>query len=466
MEKVVYEQKYNYYKNSNLLDKNNKINKYLNKLNIYGGAGYRNLKIDFTSLPELGRGVYGNVRKFIDENNKEFAIKQFNIPAEYHKEKKLFIKNLSTFCGKINIKLKTYTYNNVIIELTDVNYIVKNNSKKNIIIKDNILKNIKLIGPIEIKDITEIIIFTRTRTKTEEFNMFGILNDGSKIIIGTYIYDNINNTYSIYIERFKNMRLLYFNDDQHLLFYKDLGISLSNALDLKLKPDTFIVPSFEQRIYLCIDLIRQVNDLINVGIYHNDLKNSNIVIKQINNEYYLTIVDYGLSKTKNDIQSSYNFESNLMYDTTANSFSPEYYEINKLIINKFRIQDGSKIEYNELIELFDKSLHWILGGICINILNWSNIQLYLCYKYYKYDRQYYELPLYIKIASEYTKDILKYIHTTNSESQLYTILKTILNNLLQINTSDKILLSTHFQLLNIEPYTTYFSKRKELHIDD
>lgn len=464
MNKVIYEQKYNFYKNSNLSDKNYKINKYLNKLNIYGGAGLRNLNIDFTSLPDLGSGVYGVVKKFIDENNSEFAIKQFKIPIEYHKEKNLFIRKLSNFYGIINTISRTYMLKDIRIKLTDVNYIVQNEPKAQIIIRDDILEYIKSIGPYEIKEIIEIVIFTRSINKTKELNIFGKLNDGSKIIIGTCIYDDIYKTYSIYIESFKNMRLLYFNDEQHLLFYKDLGISLSNAL--KLQPDTFIVPSFEQRIYLCVDLIRQVNDLINAGIYHNDLKTSNIVIKQINNEYYLTIVDYGISKTKNDIKLFYDHESNLMYNTTANSFSPEYYEINRLIVNKLRTSNGSKILFNNFIELFDKSFHWILGGICINILVWSDIQLKICYKHYNYERQYYELPMYIKLATDYTKDILSNIPNMSHESPLYKILKPIIHNLLEIKTSNKILLSTHFPLLNIEPYITYFSKRKELHIDD
>ena len=138
-------------------------------------------------------------------------------------------------------------------------------------------------------------------------------------------------------------------------------------------------------------------------------------------------------------------------------------------MNSFR-NGFVKIPFPDLEDLFNKSLHWILGGICINILNWSDIQLPLCNTHYyingSYNMTYYNTSIYMQKASEYTRDIILMIPNIQPEPPIYTILKEIIRNLLEITTGTKRLLSEHFPRLNIEPYMTYLVERKASRIDD
>jgi len=469
-----YENKFNFYKNSNLVNKNYKMNKYLYKLN--GGAGSFDLYIDFESLPDLGSGYFGKVKDYGD-----YAVKYISDRLDYDNEKKLFIYKLSIPCGIIDIVTKKYIFSSgdetINYDLTDVNY--KQDDNK-LIIAGDILEYIKSIGPIEIKDFDNINIdFELTHN---ELNIYDI----SKKIIGTYV-NNRDNTYSIYIDTFKNMKLLYFNDDKQFLFYKNLGTNLNITI-------TQHKISFEQRVLLCIDLIRQVSELIDVGIYHNDLKNVNIVIKQSADlsKYYLTIVDFGMSITLREIKHHYEINSDeLEYKYNERQYNPVNILISKIIKNKF-IHNGKKILFNKLKFLFEKSLYWILGAICINILSWSDIQndLFQIHILGKYN--YDNFSTYITKLKEHIFDCTDdgeycdiYVSSedmyddpdtdTDTDNKLY--LYDVINKLLVLKQDEQELLleldqdeqneslSKYYSNLYREPYILYLAQRKESNID-
>ena len=422
------------------------MKKYLYKLN--GGAGSYPFDIDIESLPELGTGYFGTVKQYED-----FAIKHIEYKKFYDDEKELFIKKLSIPCGKINIETKKYISPDKTInyDLTDDNFMKISDE---IYIMNNILEYIKSIGPVEIQQLSDIIINTNSISIDNELNIYGILD--KILIIGTFV-NNQDNTYSIYIDTFKNMRLLYFNDEKQLLFYKNLGTNLNIIIQQQIKI------SFIQRVLLCIDLIRQVKDLLDVGIYHSDIKNDNIVIKQSDDhsKFYLTIVDFGLSTTLRDIKYHYDLESNaLIYSTGIRQLNPENIIIFKLIKDGF-IKDDAKYSFDDLKSLFDKSIYWILGGICINILEWSNIQDVL-FKNYLYNSTYNDETFYL-----YVEELRTHIPISSDDGLIYSIyedLKQIINNLLEIHV-EKNSLSEYFTLLNKEPYQSYLIGRKESQID-
>ena len=67
---IIYEKKINTYKNSNSLNKNYKINKYLNKLNIHGGTESKSIDMkSFANATLLGSGSFGTV-KLLEIDNK------------------------------------------------------------------------------------------------------------------------------------------------------------------------------------------------------------------------------------------------------------------------------------------------------------------------------------------------------------------------------------------------------------
>ena len=459
MDRINYEIKFNYYKKSELVNKNYKMKKYLYKLN--GGAGSYNFDIDIDTLPDLGSGFFGIVKQDKDftinhfgivKEYEDFAIKYIDFKKFYDDEKELFIKKISIPCGKINIETNQYNSpdNTINYDLTDDNFIKISDE---IYIMNNILEYIKSIGPIEIQQLSNIIININSISIDNELNIYGILD--KIFIIGTFV-NNQDNTYSIYIDTFKNMRLLYFNDEKQLLFYKNLGLNLNITMQ------QFKI-SFIHRVLLCIDLIRQVKDLLDVGIYHSDIKNDNIVIKQSKDHstFYLTIIDFGISTTLRDIRYHYDLGSNaLKYSTSIRQFNPENIIIFKLITDGF-IKDGNKYPFDKLKDLFDKSIYWILGGICINILEWSNIQDVL-YRKYLYNSTYNNETFYL-----YVEELRIHIPISSDDGLIYPIyddLKQIINNLLEIH-AEKNSLSDYFTLLNKEPYQSYLIGRKESQID-
>ena len=470
MEIYNFEKKYNFYKNSNLSNKNYKMNKYLDKLNISGGTGFKKVPPSFKKTIEnlLGRGAYAPVHQFIDDDLQEYAIKIFDSKKEYLIEKELFIQKLSIFCGNFDIATKTYygITAGKVIDITD-NNITDNGAQ--MIITGDILTYINSIEQIRTQPITDLIITLDTNPEIIELNIFNRSIDGLLNSIGTLIKNR--GKYYIYIDIPKSMKLLYYDDSSLTLFYKNFGISLKNMLKTSIP--------FIQKIYLCIDLIRQINDLINAGIHHNDLKNDNIVVKQIGDNFYLTIIDYGLAKTNTEIKKDHISRENTFrpvgdhyYNTTANAFSPEYLLINILIHNRYRIT-GKTITYTKVIELFNKSLHWIIGGICVNILNSNNIQLDI-WKLYLGDnlRMSYDIAWNYEKLKRYTNDICMRIPNitttdliTQDEKDLYSNLDICIRNLLQIHPEDKELLSVHFERLNIEPYVLYRTNRQASGID-
>ena len=146
---------------------------------------------------------------------------------------------------------------------------------------------------------------------------------------------------------------------------------------------------------MAIDLVRQIEYLISNGIYHNDIKCENIVVLEYNNSFYINLIDFGICKSINDDNlSDYLF-------TTYTSYSPEYFKININIKNKI-----TKI--NKLKHLLDKSTHWIISGIIIDILCWKHNQHNIWLKYYSSTNHLTSINEYnnIGLCYEYVKDIL------------------------------------------------------------
>jgi hypothetical protein len=337
-----------------------------NKLFLYGSFFNRELfdkynKIIKSNTQEIKIGNYGRVN-FI--NN--LVIKYFKDSNYYFNEKEIYRTKLPQYCGCIIKENETFIYE--YDDLKTVIYPIYENNKM-IITDDYLIKNIIKLSS---KQVNKIIICDSY-----------ILTDNNTNL--GFIIEN-NNTFNIYIDSFKILKLLHFNDNYKSLYYENLGINLSDSYK-----NTY--PSYEQRIFLSIDLIRQIKELIDRSIYHNDIKNDNIVIKSINKNYYINLIDYGLAVTLNDLLE---FE----YLTSPNSFSPEYYIINTLLHNKkinitslindllkvfpdiYKKNNNSDIDVKNIKELLDNSLHCIIGGIIINILSWKDIQFPVWTKHY------------------------------------------------------------------------------------
>ncbi len=383
MKSINYEIKYNYYKKSNKSDSNKiyKMNKYLNKLNITGGSGL--MRVDMQQpLIEIGRGNFGGVFKYNIAYSGEYVVKRFYRENDYYSEKDLFIRKLSIYCGSINTSVTPhiYTLNATSFHLDDGNSLLVH---RKLIIKGNILDSIKSVPGMTdvLTSVGELHIFSNS-------NITAYTDSTKTTTVGTIVPNRhrYRDIYNIYIDIPRSMKLLFYDDAALILYYKHYGISLKQLF----RDRTHVLPL--QRIFLCIDLIRQVNQLITGGIHHNDLKNDNIVIKNIGEDWYLTIVDYGLAITNSDIRRDYDSTTDEdayqrrhtlymsgahYYNTTANAYSPEYFLINQYITNDYRppgALHGLQHPYNDIIDLFNKSLHWIIGGICINILTGINYQ--------------------------------------------------------------------------------------------
>ena len=235
LSKIIYEKKYNSYKNSNNINKNYKMSKYLNKLN--GGAESKNINPkDFKE--KLGEGSFGKVYN-IDLNDENYAAKEFKERESYNNEKNLYIKKLSIFCGILDPGSNIYYSPQENIILTSLNYRSINHpiTKSIVFIQGDILNNIKTLIHDDLKGITDIFIYTNLSS------VHGIFLDRSEKIIGSVI--ECDGRYNIYIDSFKTMRLIYFNDENKTLVYKNLGISLFNATH---NPNPTEIPSEKQRV--------------------------------------------------------------------------------------------------------------------------------------------------------------------------------------------------------------------------
>lgn len=310
------------------------------------------------NLKKIGHGEYGIVYK-TNINNNEIAIKQFKYKADYYNEKYIYTKLLPIFCGKIHITKLLFI--NIKCDYIDTFNTYYQLNKYNIISND-----IFITDKILIKKIQKILKNYFGEITSINFNINSNLSiikttiEDKEYAIG-HIIKHINN-YHLYIDSFNIVRLLNYDDNNRLLYLEYLGINLSEAF-IKYRLD------FQQRIYISIDLIRQINYLISMGIYHNDIKCDNIVISQHNDNYYINLIDFGLCKSLKDIKL------NDYYLTTCYAYSPEYFKIN------IKYRKGIR-NLTELKDLLDKSTHWTIAGIIINILLWENVQYNIWYKYY------------------------------------------------------------------------------------
>ncbi len=164
---------------------------------------------------------------------------------------------------------------------------------------------------------------------------------------------------------------------------------------------------------MAIDLVRQLNYLISRGIYHNDIKCGNIVVSIYNGDYYINLIDYGLCITMAESKLT-----NYLL-TTYNAYSPEYYKIN--LKYKQGIRNLVDLKY-----LLNKSTHWIIGAIIINILVWEEIQYNIWRKYYYMNKHLHIIQKYNNIDLGY-KYIIDLLDNFISITELYIDTKFMYN---------------------------------------
>ena len=455
---VIYEKKLNYY-NTNY--DNSKINKYLNKLNIYGGAEEINLAPDqiaiLSRLPVLNRGSFGIVKQ---QGN--FVIKQFSSKQEYEDEKMMYISKLTIPGGKINLKEEKYSYidpngdvtKNKEIDLNENN--IKKMPTDNYHIKGNLLEYLKLLFPNELNSCLVLYIHDKLETY---MSIYGNFPNGI-FLIGT-CYLNIYDEYELFFNYSKIFKLLNFNDANLLLYYKYLGDNLSVSFETK------PIIDLDQRVLLCFDLIRQVAELIKQGIYHNDLKNQNIVLLPAQNgNIFLTIIDYGLAVTHGEMITMNTSDRPILLLTTENAYSNDYFLLNT-----------KKMSLVFLNYILRHMSHWIIGGICMNILCWNNIQ-------FRIFNSIYSSKLNPAIKPEHkNQEILKLFgnDTLNNEylarllqefpvefvetNPTYALLRGIIIGLLELGA--KYDLSVHYdKFKDLPEYQAYLEQRRISKIDD
>ena len=421
-----------------------KINKYIKKLTNTNSSNinYDMNKIYNKELPELGRGSFGIV--YLDD---DYAIKYFpddpyyDVDKDYKSEKDKYINDLLIYCGKL--ESNKYIHNDKNIELNELNYTNKDNK---ILIYGNILDYIKSC----IKDIGHPILNECDRliidnTLTINNIIAEYILDDEKINIGTCIFNVELNEYKINIDSLKIPRLYYFDDVNRILIYKYLGQNLRKMF-------SYEPPPIKDRILLCFDLIRQMNDLIKMGIYHNDFKNDNIVISCIDSDYFISIIDYGISIFKKDIKKHYSNRKLDKIISSPQTYSPEYYKINY-----------DNLSLDEFTLLCDKMHYWMLGGICINILLWEDKQIKIWEMYYNETEYKKALKLYntnkyyIK-AGDYIYSLKESLININCDLPIYNDLIYIIKNLLNTNTYNKCLLSDIYTEITDYPkeYQEYY----------
>ena len=428
------------------------MNKYFTKLN----GDTEKLTIDIiqiNKLPIIAEGSTGIIRLF----NIKYIIKQFNIYTDnidnldnYNNEKNIYINKLSLQYGTLQLNQLNYKHNKKNIKFNNLNY---DNKNYKILIFGDILDYIKTIGPPILLDCFRI--FIQIINSSNEMNIFAEYLDDTTIRIGKCIFNYNLNEYQINIDSIKTMKLQFYDDFNKLLVYKYYGDSLQTVFKNQKEP--LII----HRILLCFDLIQQINDLINRGIYHNDLKNNNIVIKKVGNNLFLTIIDYGNCKTKIDIENNYNNKTYEMIYSTANTYSPEYYIINNLILSNISLYDYTI--------LFDKMQYWILGGICINILLWQDKQFNVWKTHYnQYD--YYKAFLLYNIEKHknknelYINELILSIDKIKCDLPIYKELINIIINLLEIQPHHKYLISELYSNISSYPieYQEYYKLKNKI----
>lgn len=464
LSKVVYEQKFNYHKN----EKNNyKMNKYLNKLNIDGGAGPITLSpieiAQIDTLPVIGSGSFGTVRKQGD-----IVIKKFVVPEYYLAEKKVYITYLTTFGGSIQLNIKNnkgdYYNNSKMIQLVyDENFRIDTIILiRNIVIFGNILEHLKTLFPIELIGCKQIYI---KNVGNKYLSIFGIYDD--KVIeIGTCIYQ-INGTleeYNLYFNYRRIFKLLRFNDENLLLYYKNLGLNLSQMFNKEQEPDII------SRELLCFDLIRQVYELVENGIYHNDIKLDNICVKVLpDGQIYLTLIDYGIAIKEESMLAKFDARSDTTLLTLYNAYSPEYYKIANA-----RVLDIHRLNF---LKLLKNMSHWIIGGICICILMWKNVQWDIFRMVYNIkgipkdiDENEYILNLFgnEEFNEKYSSlmiDLMNSDELLNERMRINRLLYDIIIYLLQVG--DKETLFVHYaKFKDLPEYQAYLEQRRLSGIDD
>lgn len=212
-----------------------------------------------------------------------------------------------------------------------------------------------------------------------------IIFSNNDILIKLYkLYDYESNTFIKYV--ISKIKVLYYNktiiDINNKLFYEEIEYNIFLKKNIKsfnckllyyytrnennifeytmifdylgetLEHFTLNKLDFSNKLLLILQLLEQCIELNNYNLYHNDIKPDNICINNINGNYTLSLIDFGILYNE-DL-----FKKSIYYNTTLTSASPEYYTINNLIDNNSKI-------FNK--DLFNKSQHYAVAGIIFGI---------------------------------------------------------------------------------------------------
>lgn len=210
--------------------------------------------------------------------------------------------------------------------------------------------------------------------------------------------DEIN--YSLYLEEnmpnFKCKLLYYYTESDNTtieygMFFDYLGTTLEKYSINKL--------NYINKIKIILQLLQQCIELNDLSLYHSDIKPDNICITKKNDNYELSLIDYGLLYGKKEYNNSVD------YNTTISCGSPEYYKINCLIDKGIMIFPK---------ELFDKSQHFAIAGIIFGIFI-NNPYLYFnkIYEFFKKD------PKYIDIKFDKCRMTLRFLPYIDEDFIMY-----------------------------------------------
>ena len=376
MNKIKYEKKIKYYKS---IKNNNKINKYLNKLNIY------EIKLENTNM-------IGGMPILSNEPN----ITNTHVTHEILSNE----PNITNTHVTQEILYNDYNFMFIIAS--------KNNGTFNLINKTLIGKGIN--GDVYSFD----LIKDDVKIKKVVLKSFDIKNqyNEEKQIYSTF--KNIN------LDKQLNCKLLYYSDDSKILIFDYLGVSLHN---LKLKKY-----SFYYRLKMVEDLLTENFKLMQKGIIHNDIKIQNIVYNDETKT--LSMIDYGIAQNITDEIKIIN--------TTFNALSFYYLEIFKIYSKYSKEKKQENIEssanYLKYKKLYKnaamKSQMFTLGiiSLCILIGNFEFISYRYMYQFFGYEVKEDSYKRFLHFNSKACSTYLANIVSDFQQQIRYINIKTNLSN--------------------------------------
>ena len=195
------------------------------------------------------------------------------------------------------------------------------------------------------------------------------------------------------ISNFEN-KIMYYDDKNYFLIYEYLGETLNEKYNLRKL-------TLKDKLSLFRDFVNKNYELSKHLILHNDIKPNNIVINtDSSNNNNIIMIDYGIAYfLSND------YQSNIDFDTTLWSASPEYYIYAKNR-NKNNILNDTGASC-EIKEMMIKSQYYGIVGILIGFL--LNDIFYHYRSIFKYIKTSDEDNMVIRFMKFTKENIKKYI---------------------------------------------------------